>query len=116
MDNFFRLMHDVLSGCRGRSRAALFGLACYLCTVLSGCAALTNPVADGLPVDLVPPELLAESKEGMVTIPLSLLGQPTPEVYRLGPRDVLGIWIEGVLGERNQVPPVHFPETGVGPP
>jgi protein involved in polysaccharide export with SLBB domain len=116
MDNSFRLMHDVLSGCRRRSRAALFGLACYLCTVLSGCAALTNPVADGLPVDLVPPELLAESKEGMVTIPLSLLGQPTPEVYRLGPRDVLGIWIEGVLGERNQVPPVHFPETGVGPP
>ncbi len=116
MHNSFQVVDHASSGPERRVRAAVLAIACYLCTVLSGCAALTNPVADGLPIDLVPPELLAESKEGLVPIPLSLLGQAPPEAYRLGPGDVLGIWVEGVLGERNQVPPVHFPETGIGPP
>jgi protein involved in polysaccharide export with SLBB domain len=87
-----------------------------LCALMSGCAALTNPVAVGLPIDQVPQELLAESKEGMTTIPLSLLGQTPPDAYRLGPGDVLGVWVEGVLGERNQTPPVHFPEVPSQPP
>jgi protein involved in polysaccharide export with SLBB domain len=91
-------------------------VAFFLGTVLSGCASVTNPVADGIPVDLVPPELLADSKEGLTTIPLSLLGQTAPEAYRLAAGDVLGVWIEGVLGERNQTPPVNFPEIGGRPP
>src|SRR5438105_3625271 len=77
---------------------------------LSGCAALTNPVANGLPVRRVPPELLGESREHKVPLPLTLLRQPQPEAYRLAPGDVLGVWIEGVLGEKNQVPPVHLPD------
>jgi protein involved in polysaccharide export with SLBB domain len=47
---------------------------------------------------------------------LTLLRQKPPENYRLGPHDVLGIWIEGVLGERNQLPPVNFTETRNLPP
>ena len=31
-------------------------------------------------------------------------------VYMLGPGDTLGIYIEGVLGSRDEPPPVHFPE------
>ena len=75
--------------------------------LLSGCAALTNPVADGVPVRLLPPELLARPKEPGQTIPLTLLGQPRPATYRLAPGDVLGVYIEGVLGEAPQMPPVH---------
>ena len=35
---------------------------------------------------------------------------------KLGPRDVLGVYIEGVLGNRDEAPPVHFPEDGDLPP
>ncbi len=34
----------------------------------------------------------------------------------LGPRDVLGIYIGGVLGQSDEPPPVHFPEDGNLPP
>jgi protein involved in polysaccharide export with SLBB domain len=67
-----------------------------------------NPVANGIPVRRLPPELLGESREGFQTIPLGLLSQRPPAVYKLGPRDVLGIWIEGVLGEKGQPPPSSF--------
>ena len=39
-----------------------------------------------------------------------MLRQDPPKSYRLGPRDVLGIYIEGILGDRDTPPPVHFPE------
>lgn len=83
---------------------------------LSGCVAFSNPVANGVPVRRLPPDLFAASKEDMEDVPLSLLRQKPPDVYRLGAGDVLGIWIEGILGERTQVPPVHFPEAGNLPP
>ena len=67
----------------------------------SGCAALTNPVADGIPVSRLPDDVLGESRESLRPIPLNLLGQGQPEVYKLAAGDILGMVIEGVLGERN---------------
>jgi protein involved in polysaccharide export with SLBB domain len=77
-----------------------------------GCAAITNPVADAIPVQRLPAEVLGKRKEEEKTIPLTLLRQKPPDVYRLGPGDVLGLFIEGVLGEPKQPPPVHIPEVG----
>ena len=37
-------------------------------------------------------------------------------MHLLGPDDVLGIHIEGVLGPLNEAPPIHFPERGDIPP
>src|SRR5438309_5112500 len=96
-------------------RVRLLLVACF-CSVLCGCAALTNPVANGVPVRRLPPELLGESKEGAQPLPLTLLRQKPPKPYRLGPEDVLGIWVEGVLGERNQIPPFNYPESRSLPP
>ncbi len=48
----------------------------------------------------------------MERTPLSLLRQKPPEAYLLGSGDVLGIWIEGVLGERGQAPPVRVADSG----
>src|SRR5439155_18263376 len=102
-------MHTVLGRCRAaqghapRVPVVLVGL---FCSALCGCAAITNPVANGVPVHRLPPELLGEPKEGARSLPLTLLRQKPPQSYRLGPEDVLGIWIEGVLGEKNQIPPV----------
>lgn len=50
----------------------------------------------------------------MVTVPLTLLKQQSPPVYRLAANDVLGIYIEGVLpastpGQPVTNPPVYFP-------
>jgi protein involved in polysaccharide export with SLBB domain len=84
--------------------------------VLGGCAALSNPVADAVPVRQLPPEVLGQRKEEERTIPLPLLRQKPPEVYRLAPGDVLGVWIEGVLGDKAQPPPLHVPEQGGVPP
>ncbi len=40
------------------------------------------------------------------------LRQEPPDALRLDSRDVLGIYIEGVLGNKDEPPPVHFPEEG----
>src|SRR5437763_1568902 len=88
------------------------GSALLLCIAIAtllqgGCAALTNPVGDGVPVRRIPPELLVPSKKDEQTIPLTLLRQPPPQVYQLAPGDVLGVYVEGFLGERNQQLPIH---------
>jgi protein involved in polysaccharide export with SLBB domain len=88
---------------------ALAMLTC--CTLLSGCAALTNPIANGVPARLLPEELLAESKEGYETIPLTLLRKPPLKRYELAPGDTLGIYIEGVLGDTQTPPPVNIPDS-----
>lgn len=78
-----------------------------LCCALAGCTAMTNPAADGIPVRLLPPELIGPSKTCWQTIPLSALEQPPAEVYRLAAGDVLGVYIEGYLGERTTPLPVQ---------
>src|SRR6185436_7671337 len=94
-----RAMHSTQAGVRrtgqGRGRrwaARLLGAA--LVCGPAGCASLTNPVGDAIPVRLVPPDLLAPSKRGDQTIPLTCLGQPPAATYRLAPGDVLGVYIE----------------------
>jgi protein involved in polysaccharide export with SLBB domain len=93
---------------RGPTTHGLWLVACSLLSAaLGGCAALTNPVADGVPVRLLAPELLARSKNDEHTIALNLLRQPPSPTYRLAPGDVLGMFIEGVLGDPNQPVPLH---------
>jgi hypothetical protein len=88
-------------------RVLLAAVALPLWSGLTGCAALTNPVAHGVPVERVPPELLGKPKDPEHTIPLTLLGQVPPDTYRLGAGDVLGVWVEGALGDRNVSLPLH---------
>jgi hypothetical protein len=83
--------------------------------LLPGCAALTNPTLNGIPVRRLPTELLSSPRrEVLQTVPLSLLRQAQPEEYRLGPGDVLGVYIAGVVPpafnlEQLAPPPVNFP-------
>lgn len=98
---------------RTRTGAMLFSF--LLVSVLSGCASLTNPVANGVPVRLLPENFLnCQKREEMETVSLTLLGQEFPEHYRLAKDDVLGIFVGGVLPatDPNQPttnPPVYFP-------
>lgn len=69
-----------------------------------------------IPAHRVPPHLLAEPRARKAPINLIQLRQDPPPVYQLGPRDILGVYIETVLGQPDQPPPVHFPENGNSPP
>jgi protein involved in polysaccharide export with SLBB domain len=91
----------------GRRLLPAWCAAC-LCAALTGCAALTNPVAEGLPVRRLPPELLGPAREDKGTLPLTLLRQKPVCVYRLAPGDELGVWIPGVLGEPTVPPPMEL--------
>ena len=102
------------SGCRFARFAGAGSALCIL--ILGGCAALTNPVANGVPARILPDELLAESREGYEPIPLTLLRQRPPEKYVLAAGDTLGIYIAGVLGTEETPPPVNIPDTPDLPP
>lgn len=95
------------SGWRRTAAWTALLLAGLLLGTASGCAALTNPVADAFPARRLPPELLAPAREEEQTIPLACLGQQPPMNYQLAAGDVLGVYIEGVLGERTQPLPLQ---------
>lgn len=75
---------------------------------LTGCAAF-RPL-DGLPVRYMPEEFKGATRSGKKTIDLSLLKQPPSSTYLLDSGDVLAIYIEGILGNHKEPPPVYFPE------
>ena len=54
----------------------------------NGCAALTNPVADGIPIRRLPAEVLGRPKSELRPIPLTVLQQREPDPYRLDEGDV----------------------------
>lgn len=105
-------LHLRAAGGRARSVAMLAAMA--MAMALSGCTALTQPI-NGIPSSRLPPQFFQGDKNDLVPIDVSLLAQEKPRQYTLGPGDVLGITIDGILpyNEPDQVPeppPVHFPE------
>lgn len=99
-----------MTTCRAlrRVRAVVRPLALALVIQFAvGCAALTNPGAEGVPARLVPPELLAPSKKNEKQVPLSLLRQTPPAKYLLDTGDVLGVYVEDYLGSKATPVPVH---------
>src|SRR5262245_36562780 len=70
-----------------------------------GCAALTNPVADGIPVRRLPAEVLGRPRADLKPIPDTLLRRKELDEYRLDKSDVLAVVASEVFGdERVQVP------------
>ncbi|MFM7039514.1 MAG: polysaccharide biosynthesis/export family protein [Planctomycetaceae bacterium] len=102
----------------GRRSNQLCGLtAVMVCTCLLQTGCFSNRNIDAIPASRVPADLLAaDSKNKYKDISLLRLRQDPPETYMLGPGDVLGVYIKGVLGDEEQLPPVHYPEDGNRPP
>jgi hypothetical protein len=90
------------------ARCATLLLWIGLVPILGGCAAL-SPL-NGIPSNYFPDELRGETRSGKRTIDLSLLGQTPPDTHHLDTGDVLSVFIDGVLGRRDQVPPVYMPK------
>lgn len=91
-------------------------LAMIAIASLSGCAAFTNPVANGVPVRLLPDEVLGESREGFEPVNLAKLRMKAPEEFLLDTGDTLGIYVEGVIGDAGTPPPVNLPSSSDLPP
>ncbi len=86
---------------------ALFAAA----TALSGgCAALTNPVADGVPIRRLPAEILGRPKADLKYVPQTVLQQRDADPYRLDKGDVLAIVAEFVIAPEGIQPPVKLPD------
>ncbi len=82
-------------------------------TTLGGCSALTQPI-EGVPANRLPPQFLAQPKNDLVPVDISLLSLEPPRDYQLDSGDILGVYIEGVLpfnppNAPPEPPPVNFP-------
>ena len=76
---------------------------------MTGCTALFNPI-ETIPANRVPAQFLAEPQANKVPIDVARLRQTKPEFYTLDEDDVLGVFIEGVLGNFDEAPPVQIPD------
>lgn len=88
--------------------------ACVLVTATSGCTALTQPI-DGVPASRLPADFFPEPKSDLIPVDISILSIEPPRDYQIGPGDILGVYIEGVLPFNNPneppaPPPVNFPD------
>ncbi|MEM0924574.1 MAG: polysaccharide biosynthesis/export family protein [Planctomycetota bacterium] len=98
-----------------RSFFAWQGMA--LATLLlaqTGCSVLLQPI-DGVPATRVPKQYFADQKNDLVPVDVSVLSLEPPREYLIGPGDILGLYLEGVLpftppGAPPEPPPVNFPE------
>jgi protein involved in polysaccharide export with SLBB domain len=96
---------------RGRRPVTRFLLVVALLPVAAwsgGCASFTNPVADGIPVRRLPEEVLGRPREELRPLPLNLLRQREPDQYRVDKGDLLGVYVEDVLGIRGQPIPIQI--------
>ena len=99
-----------------RNRLAVsmvFCLALLSLSALSGCAAF-RPL-NGVPARFLPDELKGCSRENGQMIDLSYLRQQAPAGYMVDAGDVLAVYIEQVLGQREQ-PPINQPLDTTWPP
>jgi protein involved in polysaccharide export with SLBB domain len=72
-----------------------------------GCASFSNPTGpDGIPVNRLPPDVFGGSREAAKSIPLTLLRQQPPPSYLLDAGDILGVFVEGILGEKGMAPQI----------
>jgi hypothetical protein len=101
---------------RGRSApsvaARTLGLLLAVSVVAPGCVT-------GIPARRLPRDVLGETRANTTPIDHLRLRQDPPPAHIVKARDILGIYIEGVLGggERDMsAPPVQFPERGGLPP
>lgn len=95
---------------RGLTQRRIFAGLCLLLVWQTGCAAF-RPV-HGVPARYLPSDMKIGERSGRKTIDLSLLRQPPPPAHLVDSGDVLGVYIEGIVGKASDPPPVFFPQNG----
>ncbi len=100
-------LHSLIGAERALRKRLVGGLLMACALAATGCASISNPVADAIPARRIPTEYLARAKADYQQIPLPTLQQPQPDAYRIAKGDTLGIYIETILGDKNQPLPVN---------
>ena len=80
-----------------------------LCLVTGGCAQLIHPI-NAIPAEMIPPQFLAAPQANKRPIDVSLLRNVAPDSYILDKDDILGVFVETILGQADEAPPVHIPD------
>ncbi|MEM1061830.1 MAG: hypothetical protein AAGJ97_05810, partial [Planctomycetota bacterium] len=94
-----------------RPRVAVAAVAAAV-VLQAGCAvtSLTTDVGfDPVPVNRIPPAWRGLPREAKQPIDLALLARPGADINVLGPYDLIGVLIEGVVTQPEQVPPAQYP-------
>ncbi len=83
---------------------------CVIALLFTGCYAKRNcPPLNAVPADKVRNKTCCDTREPEQINFLMLRREP-PSDYVLGGGDTLGIYIQGITGDKDTPPPVHFPE------
>lgn len=81
----------------------------------AGCLGPKLVEAHGIPVRRLPDEVFGRPKAELQPVPLTLLRQTEPAAYRLDRGDVLGVYVEDVLGNRGVPVPVQVNSNPAAP-
>jgi protein involved in polysaccharide export with SLBB domain len=85
-----------------------FSLWVCLALVCTGCSSVAR---NAIPAAcLHEPNILDKPRGEKHPIDFTRLRQDPPAVYLLGPDDILGLYVEGVLGKADEPPPVYYPQ------
>ena len=106
-----RHVHPILPPLDGRRPPCCGLVGLPLLAAAFGCTSFLSPI-DTIPAERVPAKFLAEPQANKVNIDVARLRQPKPPNYILDTDDILGVFIEGILGTENETPLVRFPEPG----
>ena len=88
---------------RNNRRLKLLALEAFISISTTGCNSVLSPMS-GIPAHRMPRELLAKPRNNQLPIDISRLRQEPPRNYLLDGGDILGIYIETVLGSAEELP------------
>ena len=74
---------------------------------VTGCTQIVAPI-DAIPAARVPKELLVQATNNTRSLDFTRLRRPAEREYKIDKGDVLGIFIDGVLGNTNESPPIQL--------
>ncbi len=114
-DNFSTRLNCCGSNSRWRLPPCVVMLAVLLAMTSSGCTSILSPIS-GVPAHRLPRELMTEPKNNLEPVDISRLRQQPPADYLVDAGDTLGIYVEGILGNKEEPPPVSIPQDGDTPP
>jgi len=88
----------------------LLGITVALMGLTAICTGCSSIARTAIPANCVQPNILDRPRGDRQPIDFSKLRQDPPPVYQLAARDILGIYVEGVLGKSDEAPPVYMPQ------
>lgn len=91
---------------RRRAKFWFLQLSIAILIALPGCSTLRRGAV--CPQDLLP-EQIASPRSQRVYVDFRLLEGPQPPEHIIGPKDILGVYIADVLGDRDELPSVSYP-------